>query len=361
MEKINLMLLISMLLFSYSQVSKPDLPLNYPRKLANFQNETILLGYENYNILTKDGDTWARFDTYYLLKNWEDVESGFMQNPEYEYIYTLESRIFYKDHNKSTNFTCKNDKKDYYQKLDYDHDPDYYTRYNIIKYRCEANITGEGKPTKINITTNYTGKIHLNGTSVSYISSSAEALEKDLINLKYATKEFFYIWKNVTFISQSPTYFKMRGNDNVPYNSENIQLITTVNGYPKKIQCSGKKSEDKKEDEEYYYLETKGSNNIAGADLHYSLLNYTTKQDIVIIDFLEGINGTIKQPNVIKKKSEGLSTGGIIAIVIPSIVVLLGVAGLAFFLSRRAIPPPPVKNMVNNTIGVASSEAIVHQ
>lgn len=353
MKKINLILLICMLLFSYSQVSKPDLSLNYPRKLSNSPNETILLGYENYNISTKDSDTWACFDTYYLLKNWEDKEVEVMKEEKYEFNYTLESRIFYKDKNKSTNFNCKND-YEYAQKKC---DPG--NIYCYIKYRCEANITKEGKPTKINITTNYTDKININGTPVTYISSSAKALERDLVNLK-SISERIYVWENVTIISQSPTYFKIKGEE-ILYPTENIQLITSVNGYPKKIQCSSKRIKDSKDDKTYYLLETKGSNNIAGADLKYSLLNITTQKEIAIIDFQEGINGTLKEPKVIKKKSGGLSTGGIIAIVIPSCVVLLGVAGLAFFLSRRAIPPPSVKNMTNNTVGVASSEAVVNQ
>ena len=88
---------------------------------------------------------------------------------------------------------------------------------------------------------------------------------------------------------------------------------------------------------------------------------------MAILDFSENsknANGTILPPKVdYKKKSGGLSTGGIIAIVIPAVAVLLGVGALAFFLSRRAVPsPPPMKNIANNTMGVvASSAAVVHQ
>ena len=99
------------------------------------------------------------------------------------------------------------------------------------------------------------------------------------------------------------------------------------------------------------------------------MLNYTTwdnKESMVVIDFAENsknANGTILPPKVeYKKKSGGLSTGGICAIVIPSVLVLLGVGALAFFLSRRAVPSPPIKTIGNNTMGVvASSESALHQ
>ena len=87
---------------------------------------------------------------------------------------------------------------------------------------------------------------------------------------------------------------------------------------------------------------------------------------MAVLDFAKNsknANGTILPQKVeYKKKSGGLPTGGICAIVIPSVLVLLGVGALAFFLSRRAVPSPPIKNIGNNTMGVvASSEAVVHQ
>ena len=181
----------------------------------------------------------------------------------------------------------------------------------------------------------------------------------------------FVILENANFTSQSPNSFKIKGKNRYldkDYNSENIYLITTVNGSPKKIQCSGKYDRDTSDDDYYYFLQSKGSNNLAGANLSYALLNYTKGMEgnMVILDFADNqknANGTILPPKVdYKKKSGGLSTGGIIAIVIPAVLVLLGIGALAFFLSRRAVPSPPIKNIGNNTMGVvASSEAVVHQ
>ena len=59
-----------------------------------------------------------------------------------------------------------------------------------------------------------------------------------------------------------------------------------------------------------------------------------------------------------KKSSGGLSAGGIVAIIIPCILVLLIAAGLAFFLGRK--PSINSDPNIGNTIGVASSSNVVN-
>ena len=384
MEKNNFMLLLSFLLaISYAQLSGNGLPLNNPRKLQSIESETILLGYDNYDY-TYDSSTKQsnfNFSIYFLLKNWNYTigEINNKDNIDFRYI-TLKAIINYlnNDEAKEEELNCSKpiivgigsydylDENRYYQNR--------YYHYYYSKFVCDYNLTGKGIPKRINITTDFTKDIYLNSTRVSYVSSSAEALGKDLVSLKYE-KSGFIVLENSTFISQSPNSFKIKGNINniddndQTYDSENIYLITKVNDSPKKILCSGKQKKDSSDDW-YYNLESKGSNNLAGANLSYALLNFTTGEErkyiMAILDFTEdpkNANGTILPPKVdYKKKSGGLSTGGIIAIVIPSVLVLLGIGALAFFLSRRAVPSPPIKNMGNNTMGVvASSEAVVHQ
>ena len=375
----NFMIFLCLLFdFSYNQVLKESLPLNNPRKLEENSNETILLGFENYNF-TSPYD-FVYFDTLFYLKNWDLENIEIMANQENN-NFTIDTEVIYEKRNETTKFTCINNylwfRDEYYDIL--------YSRRNcseygycIAKYRCELNITGKGIPRKINIKTNFTNK-DINLAKITYVSSSSEALERDLVSLKYGT-ESFIVLKNANFTSQSPNSFKIKGNllnryriydesyDN-NYDSENIYLITTVNDSPKKISCSGKQKKDSSDDNWYYNLDSKGSNNLAGANLSYALLNYTTsynEKTMAILDFADNqknANGTILPPKVgYKKKSGGLSTGGIIAIVIPAVLVLLGIGALAFFLSRRAVPSPPIKNIGNNTMGVvASSEAVVHQ
>ena len=364
MKKLNFLIFFNILLIiPFVQLSKQNLPLNHPRKLEDNKNETILLGYDNYNY--SSNDEFIYFDTYFYLKNWNKENITFMEEEEEEEnYYKIEAMINYQTKIETTNFTCKNDYEWFKEKNIYY--PCNEDGYCFAKYTCELNITGKGVPRKINITTNYTEKVINKAAKVSYVSSSAEALERELTSLKYRTL-YFEVLENATFISQNPNSFKIKGKELYEeFNSENIYLITNVNGNPKKVLCSGKYETDSNDDD-WYFLQSKGSNNLAGADLQYALLNFTkaNKECMAILDFYQNVNeanGTILP--VIpknKKNSGGLSTGGIVGILIPTCIVVIGVAGLVFFLSRGAVPPPPPKNITNQTIGVASTEAIVHQ
>ena len=142
-----------------------------------------------------------------------------------------------------------------------------------------------------------------------------------------------------------------------------------INSSPKSIPCKTTEFYDSQE-KEHKYLETKGQSNIGNTELKYTVANYTNynrNNKIFILDFKEGENTTFisninnNYNNTSSKKSKGLSTGAIIAIMIPACILLIGVAGLTFFLSRKPVTPQPVNNINNNTIGVASSEAVVHQ
>jgi hypothetical protein len=78
-----------------------------------------------------------------------------------------------------------------------------------------------------------------------------------------------------------------------------------------------------------------------------------------ILSFTEGTgnpNYNFTETEIIKRSSSsGLSTGAIVAIVIPCIAVLLAAAALAFILGNRT--KPPMQNL-DNTVGVNSSSII---
>ena len=59
-----------------------------------------------------------------------------------------------------------------------------------------------------------------------------------------------------------------------------------------------------------------------------------------------------------RKKSSGLSTGGIIAIIIPSVLVLLAAVALTFLLGRKA--PQSLAQNITNATGINSSDKIVN-
>ena len=379
MEKINFMtIFIGMLIsMAFSQKTQNDLPLNQPRKLMEYTNETILLGFDNYTAHIPDGykNYTLSFFTYFLFKNWYPIYI----NDKYLNNFTITTRI--DDTNKNrfyTNFICV---YDYQRYLDQSNE---ITKYYIVRYSCNSELIERGIPKLMNLTTDFENDIHINNSAVYKVSPSFEVFKKDLSTLELKNVKMFYLEEkmneynyyedllnfqvlaNSTVLNKNQASFKIKGGEGQGYgiDSNNIQLFVNSYGIPKKIPCEGKREQDKTDDINYYFLQSKGSNNLGNAELQYAIGNITTKEKIFILDFAEDQNSTILPDKVdFKKGSGGLSTGGIIAIVIPAVAVLLGVGALAFFLSRRAVPsPPPMKNIANNTMGVvASSEAVVHQ
>jgi len=379
-----LCLLVSM---TFAQKSQNDLPINHQRKLDEKTRETILLGFDNYTPYIPNGykNYTISFYTYFLAKNWNDTY--FIHN--YFNNFTLSSKINNTDKTQNyVNFKCIF--YDYKTIINYDYDSD---KFDLVAYLCESsNYIDGGIPKLINFTHDFSEGIHLNNSEKDSVSSSFEVFKNDLMQFKNKTifnktNLFPGILRNATYVSKNPTSFKIRQGfseeeyyerfyenmryfvyenyitDSSFYSSNNIQLLTNYYGKPKRIPCVGDFIKNKTDDKTYYNLESKDLNYLTYTDLNYAIANITTQDRIFIIDFQEGENSTIlPEKEAFKKKSGGLSTGGIIAIVIPAVLILLGVGALAFFLSRRAVPPPPVKNIANNTMGVvASSEAVVHQ
>lgn len=63
--------------------------------------------------------------------------------------------------------------------------------------------------------------------------------------------------------------------------------------------------------------------------------------------------------NFNSKNSGGLSTGGIVAIIIPSIVVLIAAIGVAIILNKRSYVSNAPMESPNNTIGISASSSNV--
>ena len=323
------------------------------------------------------------------MKNWNKtvIDENEFNNFNISSIINYHENAF-KNTTRNAIFNCSRDKK--FKKFypsQCEEDECIYPYY-IMRYNCNYNSSGLYVPKKINLTTNFTNEILLNDTGVSYITTSAEGFKKDITPLNYEIL-LFSVMKNATFVSQSPYSFKIKSKisdkyyfiDDFDYkiydkcddsyDSNNIELITKH----KNIPCTLKYFYNGNENdgyEKYYLFETKGDNignYLANTDLKYAIANYTKTNKMFILDFKDGVNSTIKEKKEYKMSSGGLSTGGIIAVTIPTCAVLLGVAGLSFFLSRKnATPPPQIKtmgnmNMQNNTMGViaTSSEAVIHQ
>ena len=395
MGKYNFMLLFSILLvISYSQLSEKDSNINPVRKLEVNTEETILLGFDNYTRDPSDKIVHnSSFDMYFLLKNWnKTIIEDIIKNHNLNDFY-LDANVTYQEEDlwiKPKTYHCEYSASKPHIINDYQND----VRYYITKYSCKSEIT-EYIPKKISINHNFT-KINLNGSdAITKVSASAYYLGKDLVPLRNSIlfdvkEEFesssdkveFPILINASFVSQSPNSFKIKGNlyldfiydyrwryfeqyyEQKDFESENIELITMINENPSKVKCKGKNAQDNTNDEEYYFLETKGGNSLSNIDLGYAVFNFTKgkKNRTLIIDFQDDTDSTITDNSYFKKSSKGLSKGVICAIAIPTILLTLGVGALVFFLSRKPISPPqPIKNVMNNTVGIASSGVVVNQ
>ena len=371
MKKINFMMIFLSMLFSMTsaQLFQNGLPLNHPRKLEEYTNETILTGFDNYTTHIPEGfkNYTLSFYTYFLFKNWDPL----LINDNCLNSFIITSKI--NDTNKNRfdkNFICG-----------YDNSKGAYSGnnnrlYYIVRYSCYSEIIeGGGIPKLINLTTDFENNIYINNSAIYKVSPSLEVFKKDLLTLDLKNVKMFNmeensynsigILANATIVNKNQASFKIKGqkDQEVGVASNNIQLFTNSYGNPKKVPCVGYYKRDT-DDEYYYFLESKGTNYLSNAELQYSVCNVTTKGEIFILDFEESQNSTLLPDKVeFKRKSGGLSTGGIVAIVIPAVIVLLGVGALVYFLSRKGAPsPPPMKNIANNTMGiVASSQAVVNQ
>ena len=387
------MILISVLLVvSNSQLSGKHPNLKPPRKLDVNLQETILLGFDNYSRIPYDNIVHnSIFYTYFLLKNWDDGAIKDLRNfKDTEFI--LDSNVTYmktENGKDQIKFYCSINGN---ERLLFYGDKENRENFTLVQYFCQSDQITKDIPKKIRLNSNFT-TIKLNGTYVDKVSSTAEAQEKDLVSLK-KTELFssienpisIKILRNATFVNENPNSFKIRGDlydlydlyedGFYPYigyyhkdtdtKSENIELIAMINGIPTKIPCKGETIQDSSDDDEHFFLENKSPTSLSNIDFEYIVANFTkSKKDnkkIIIIDFQDGSDSTIKETPVFKKSSKGLSKGVICAIAIPTILLTLGVGALVFFLSRRPLPPPqPIKNVMNNTVGIASSGVVVNQ
>jgi len=359
MEKnIFILLICSLFVISYSQIPEKNSNIKSLRRLEQ-TNETILIGFDNYQLdINPNSEINTKFNAYFLLKNWNEsiIDDDDLNLSRMQIISTVTNQS-----SDVKNYTFNCDYAPYFEKIENSKDK----TYKLITFICQGNLTSY--PKKISIATDFEKEKQLNNTIEIYESSSAKAIKKDITSLSKFSPIFFVL-QNASFVNKEKNSFKIKGDFVKGFfekTSNNIELITLVNGYPKKIPCSGKYALEDPDDDnskEFFFIETNEQNTLTNAELKYALFNYTKGDNRMgILDFKEGENSTFIENTYLPKKKKGLSTGAIIGIIIPSCIVLLGVSALVFLLSRKPLPAQQIKNIGNNTIGVASSEAVVHQ
>ena len=358
MKELYLFILASLILLSHSQIKEKHFNLNSIRKLEEIENQAFLLGFDLYNDSDKTNENYKdyniTFNTYILLKNYNRT-SFYNLNAN---NFTIKNvTIIDRDKKKfTTNYNCtisESDKEEY-----------------IKEYSCINNyiIKNLSKIEKFIIYEDFQnmqfGKEKKNFT----LFSLAHFEKENLIN--YNNLDFFpddrdgiYIMENASIIASDSNQFKIKGKyhpSELNLKTKNIQLMIMNNGYTKYVQCQGSKEEDEESEEPFYLIEPINPTFEINTDLSLAVANFTKQNKLLIFDFAPNANSTVQPKRIYKKSSGGLSTGGIVAVVIPCLIILLGIAALVYFLRMRT-PGPLTKPIDNKTIGVISSENVIQK
>ena len=168
------------------------------------------------------------------------------------------------------------------------------------------------------------------------------------------------VLNNSKIISSSPNSFTLRGNlTNEKYlNSKDIKLFLMNNGEGINAACKTEANLQKNANCDLICTMGKTAN----TDLNMTL-GFMPDDEFLLIDFDENETSVIDHTKDYQNQShhrskKGLSTGGIIAIIVPCVLVLLGVTALAFAY-KKTPPPPQGVALGNNTLGAANSSTNV--
>ena len=355
---IRYFLILANILYVISNVLKNNLKF-IPKEInklrfLNGENNPILIGFSDYKVNNGDNNN-IQFNTV-IMKDGDKIND--------QTNLKIPVTIFYRNEKEASNgeAECKHADSVHHSDL------------QLFIFSC--NIPNKND----NISrVNYSETFKINNTELNMtLSTLARALKNDITSetsKKLLSTEIIPL-RNAGITKQSTNSFVIRGNEinsttgsnNLEkYESQNIKLVSTKNGFKREIPCEGKNSKDK-DDQFYYFLSCKSYDTI-DRDLNNSYCYFEKdKTKSLLVQFGESNSTELYDYDYrYKKKSSGLSTGGIIAIIIPSIIVLLGVLGLAMALRNKS-PTPPLRDMVNNnnnnnTVGVVgnSSEVVVHQ
>ena len=226
---------------------------------------------------------------------------------------------------------------------------------NLDIYTCSSNYTREIDHVKLR-------EDGLNYTFSSLANATKNNIEGEKSSNLFNVKELKNLSESEIY-QQTPTSFEIRGDGlTEEVSSNNIRLVTISNGARIDIPCNGNLKTYSDNNEQLYSLQCtlneKVNANLNNAIGYFNNNNSTIFQVIFKNDNLNTTIDNYYYDNYRKQKSSGLSTGGIIAITIPCIILLLAILGLVFYL-RSKNPNPPIQDITvnnnNNTIGVSGA------
>ena len=292
--------------------------------------ETVVIGYDNYNYNpSSDLLSFFTYIRYYLM---EPKDIIYIVISIFRNLRTLQDT--------NENLTCNIINKN--------------SNDNIKKYECNKTIKGtiskiEVKDVKLNETYQLNKTIlaevmgnnlqnqknnKISEKGIAAINNCEYTEENGIVKIKGTTNlsngkgnlNLYIVQENGNIIEMPSTYTIEEGKIEISFNAENSKesINSNLNGTQGMIQGG-----------ENIYLYFNGEEK---SQLDYQKASYNWNKN--------------------KKSSGGLSAGGIVAIIIPCVIVLLVAAGLAFFLGRK--PPVPPNENLGNTIGVTSSSNVVN-
>lgn len=207
-----------------------------------------------------------------------------------------------------------------------------------------------------------TMEINNKNMTIPHTSYADYQLEKGInqfpnSNLQKLRENGEVVLNNSKIIDSSPNSFTLRGNlTNERFlNSKNIKLFLMNNGNGLNATCNSEANYQNNDNCDMSctmvgILDTNLSN----------ALGFMPDDEVLLVNFKKGENSVVKHEdnsdvyNKYKKKKKGMPTGAIIAILIPSLLIVLGVTALTFLYKRNSTPPQAVA-LGNNTLGVANS------
>ena len=240
------------------------------------------------------------------------------------------------------------------------------------KITCKI-IDDSGKIFVYNCTYNYNGSI--DSIRISFPGNKTDYAEYTLRNIKNQTGQiissgdFFFI-TDCSIPDTSKSVIKGNTDYSINNNTEGVIYITNSTA-KEEIPVTFIKEDGNGN----YNLKLNLKNSLT-KNLNNTVGKLNNKNATYVLFFKQNGNTTMNYKNnpslnqayiPKKKSSSGLSTGAIIAIIIPCVVALLAVVGLAFFLAKSSSGaaastiPLEHSNMTNNTIGVSSSSNVVNK
>ena len=293
-------------------------------------NKALLIGFDNYTFL----NNIIHFYTYIRLVDYS--------NDDIKNI-SLKANIDYKKKNRLRNLdetliNCQNKGK---QNSD------------IFTILCSKEVNGEiEKISYINDSIEINGeKIDLDKLDISdYTGKNIEKQKNTLFSLPT------YILEDSSLITENKKIIIRGNNKNANFaSSSKTYLIFNENSDLKNISCSLIE-----EINNIYELTCEPISPIT-ADLRLNnIVNIKDQNKNFIINFKEDSNSKanltypINENNNYRTNSRGLTTGGIIAIILTSLLALIAIVSIAFALNRGKINiPPPISN---NMFSASSSQ-----